>query len=418
MAHLTPTLYPDAFKKGFNARFILFMGKRLANGTHPIMLQVTQAGVSNRYGVGIACTEEQWDGHAMRIKPRVKDASERNRILNGIAVEVVTILKRLEVNGTLNLEVFRAQYRNPKATTNVLDYMAELVAKIEGDGKQGNANAYRNAARVLARFTNGKALLFAELTPSKLEKFERNLRERNCVDSTISVYMRTLRAVAGRAMKAGLLHSDAYPFETKLRPGYTMANLKGSSRPRALSEANMDKLKAFPFDEAPHLAQSVRLFIFSYYARGMSFTDIARLKRADIYDGRIHYERQKTGEEVRSIPLRGMLAEVFTALEVQGGEYALPILGPVHVTEKQRVLRIQKCQKRMNSDLKEAAALVGIPIKLTSYMARHTYATTLKRKGVDVAVVSELMGHKNVNTTRAYQARFGSDELDATDALL
>jgi integrase len=150
----------------------------------------------------------------------------------------------------------------------------------------------------------------------------------------------------------------------------------------------------------------------------MSFTDIARLKHSDIYDGRIHYERQKTGEEVRSIPLSDALAGLLTALEVQGGEYVLPILGPEHVTEKQKVLRIQKCLKRMNREMKEAAALVGIHTKLTSYVARHTYATTLKRKGTSDTLISEALGHASTNTTRAYLARFGSDVLDATDALL
>ena len=418
MAHLTPTIYPDAKEKGFNARFILYMGKRLANGTHPVLLQVTKAGRSERYGLGVSCTEEQWDGHAMRVKARAVGAADANRVLNNVAVKVEGILKRLEVFGALTLEAFRKQYRNPNATTDVLAYIAEVVAELEGAGKQGNANTYSNTKRVLALFTNGKALPFAELTPAKLDKLEAYLRGRGCADPSISVYMRTLRAVVGRAMKAGLLHPDAYPFETKLRPGYTMANLKGTSRPRALSEADMDKLKAFPFDEAPHLAQSVRLFIFSYYARGMNFADIARLKRSDIYNGRIHYDRQKTGGEVRSIPLSDALAGLLTALEVQGGEYVLPILGPEHVTEKQKVLRIQKCLKRMNREMKEAAALVGVHTKLTSYVARHTYATTLKRKGTSDTLISEALGHASTNTTRAYLARFGSDVLDATDTLL
>jgi integrase len=140
--------------------------------------------------------------------------------------------------------------------------------------------------------------------------------------------------------------------------------------------------------------------------------------RSDIYNGRIHYDRQKTGGEVRSIPVSDALAELLEALEVEGGSYVLPILGPEHVTEKQKVLRIQKCLKRMNREMKEAAALVGITTKLTSYVARHTYATTLKRKGIPVERISEALGHGSTSTTRTYLDRFSSDVLDATDALL
>jgi integrase len=418
MAHLTPTLYADAFKKGFNARFILFMGKRLADGRHPVMLQITKGGVSQRFSLGIACTEDQWDGHAMRLKRSVKGASEDNRVLDGIATKVVDILKRLEVHGTLTLDAFKGQYRSPKATSDMLGYVAQLVAEMESVGQQGNANTYKNMARVVNRYTGGKPLPFAELTPSNLDKLERHLRGRGCGNTSISVYMRTLKAVISKAMKAGLMHPDQYPFETKLRPGYTMAHLKSTSRPRALGEADMEKLKRFPFHEAPQLAQSVRLFIFSYYARGMSFADIAHLKRSDVYQGRIHYHRKKTGGEVRSIPVSEVLAEVMDAYRDHDGPYVFPILGAEHNTAKQQTTRIAKCLKRMNRDMKKAAELLGIETKLTSYVARHTYATTLKRKGTSDQLISEALGHKNTNTTRIYLARFGSEVLDATDTML
>jgi len=410
-------LHPKAKAAGFSARFVCLTGQPVKGG-NSIRLALGQHRKVKRYATGEACPLKDWDADTGRVKPRAKHAAAVNRVLGALEAEVGAIVDALVVNGTLTFEAFESRYRNPKASGDVLAYMEELAADMESKGKQGNANTYRNAARVVKRFTDEKPLPFADLTPSKLEKLESNLREWGCADASISVYMRTLRAVVSRAIKTGLMHPDAYPFETKLRAGYDMGHLKGTSRPRALAEADMDKLKRFPFDEAPHLAQSVRLFIFSYYARGMNFADIARLKRSDIYNGRIHYDRQKTGGEVRSIPVSDALAGLLTALEVQGGEYVLPIFGPEHVTEKQKVLRIQKCLKRMNREMKEAAALVGITTKLTSYVARHTYATTLKRKGIPVELISEALGHGSTSTTRTYLDRFSSDVLDATDALL
>jgi site-specific recombinase XerD len=149
----------------------------------------------------------------------------------------------------------------------------------------------------------------------------------------------------------------------------------------------------------------------------MGLTGLARLNRADSCEGRIHYRRQKT-DDAFSIPVSDTLAEILATFDGHGSPYLFPILDELHATEKQQWDRIQRSLRNFNKDLKEIAEVVGITVPLTSYVARHTFATTLKRKGVDVTIISELMGHESVNTTRAYLARFGSEVLDATDALL
>jgi site-specific recombinase XerD len=112
------------------------------------------------------------------------------------------------------------------------------------------------------------------------------------------------------------------------------------------------------------------------------------------------------------------LADILDAFDCTDSPYLFPILSDRHATEKQQWDRIQKCLRKYNKDLKEVATAMGIQVPLTSYVARHTFATTLKRKGVDLAVISESMGHESVNTTRAYLKRFGSEVLDAADLLL
>lgn len=179
----------------------------------------------------------------------------------------------------------------------------------------------------------------------------------------------------------------------------------------------MDKLKRFPLEEHPELADSLRLFLFSYYARGMNFVDMAQLKRSNVYDGRIVYRRRKTNDPF-SIPVSDALATIMAAFDRVDSPYLFPILNETHATPRQQWDRMQKCLVKLNSDLKQVALVAGISVPLTSYVARHTFATTLKRKGVDVAVISESMGHESVNTTRAYLKRFGSEVLDAADQLL
>ncbi|MBS1580815.1 MAG: site-specific integrase [Bacteroidetes bacterium] len=417
MAGASINLNPKAKAHGFSARFVCLTGKDVKGGKHPIRLQLIHNLKVKRFSTGEACAIDHWDAEAGRMKPRAVGAAQINGVLNALEAQVVGIVDALVVHRSLTLDGFEARYRRPKASEDVLAFMDEVVDEMERAGKVGNAATYRNTARILRRFTGRKPLPFVDLTPAKLEKLEYQLRSEGCTGGGISVYMRTLRAVVGKAMKAGLMHRDQYPFETGTQAGYSLTDLKSERNPRALTEENMDKLKRFPFADHPHLEQAVRLFLFSYYARGMNFADIARLKRSDVYDGRIFYRRSKTKEPF-AIPVSAPLAEILANFDSSDPTYLFPILTGDHATEKQQWYRIQKCLKRMNLELKEAGDIVGITVPLTSYVARHTFATTLKRKGVDVAVISESMGHESINTTRAYLKRFGSEVLDAADTLL
>jgi integrase/recombinase XerD len=192
---------------------------------------------------------------------------------------------------------------------------------------------------------------------------------------------------------------------------------------RPISDVDMDKVKRFPFDEYPHLADTVRVFLFSYYSGGMNFADIARLKPTDMTkDGRIVYKRQKTKRKGRDAELSFKVSEpvaaILDAFNGNGGPYLFPFLGPEHVTDKQRKTRIDKCLKRVNRELKEVAEVLGLDANLTTYVARHTFATTLNWKDVSVEVISQRMGHKSIATTRAYLKRLPNKVLDTVDELL
>lgn len=415
-------LNDDAKAQGFSARFICFAGKNLPGDRHPIMLQVIHNRKVVRYGTKTACTLEQWDSDTARMKPRTKGGAEVNPVLYAMEEKVKKIVNALVVQRSLSLDNFKGRFKNPKSSGQVLAFMEELVADMESKNKAGNAATYRNTARVLRRFTKGRDLPFADLTASTLEAFDQHLRDAGCTGGGISVYMRTLRAVVGKATKKKYMHPDQYPFETKLGSGYAIAQLNSENNPRPLSGTDMDKMKAFPVDEHPHLADAVRLFLFSYYSGGMNFADIARLRPSDMKDGRIVYKRQKTKRKGRdaelSFKVGGEVAAIIEAYAGHGGQYLFPILGPGHVTEKQKKGRIDKCLKETNRRLKEVASILGIENNLTTYVARHTFATTLNWKDVPVEVISQRMGHKTTATTQRYLKRLPNKVLDEVDQLL
>jgi integrase len=410
-------LNPKARAQGFSARFVCLHHVEGKSGTHPIRLQLIHGRKVKRYTTQQACTQDQWDEDAGRVKARVKGAAAINGVLSAIEASVAEIVDSLVVTEALSLESFDARYSSPKAAADVLAYLQHMEDRLREEGRIGYAIMHRNAASALRRFSNGKAVRFADLTATKLEALEAYLKREGCSGGGIATYMRVLKVAVNRAIKEGIMHRDQYPFETAQTRGYSMKRLKSKANPRALTEEDMAKLKRFPLEDHPHLAESVRLFLFSYYARGMNFADLAHLKRSDLYNGRIHYRRRKTSDPF-SIPVSQPLAEILAAFDQHSGPYLFPVLSDRHSTEKQQWDRIQKCLRKFNSDLKEVASALGIQVPLTSYVARHTFATTLKRKGVDLAVISESMGHESVNTTRAYLKRFGSEVLDAADQLL
>lgn len=410
MAGASINLHPKAKAQGFSARFVCLSGKTVKGDRHPVRLQLIHNLKVKRFSTGEACSLKEWDADAGRMKPRAKDAATVNRTLNALEAEVVSIVDALVVHNALSLEAFEGRYRNPKASGNVLAFMEGMATKYAKEGRIGYAGTFRTAAAALGRLTEGKPIRFADLTASKLEALERMLKEEGNTGGGIAAYMRTIRVAINTAIKEGHMGADQYPFETSTHAGYSMKRLKSNAKRRALDANDMDKLKRFPFDEAPHLAESVRYFLFSYYADGMNFQDMARLKRDNIQGGRIFYTRQKTGRPI-NIPVDEVLSGILAAFE-HDGPYLFPILGPEHVTEMQQWNRIRKCLKRVNADLKEAAKLVGIHTNLTTYVARHTAFTTYYRNGVALEHISELARHSSPAVTQLYLRELGCDVLD------
>jgi len=422
MAGAKIEIHDKAKTQGFSARFVCMSSKVLSDGTHPIRLQLIHNLKVKRFGIDVSCSKKEWDADNGRVKPRSKNAAEMNRRLNATAVEVGDIVDSLVVHGWLSIEGFTKNFGKPRSKGDVFAAMEAKATELEKSNRVGYASTYRSTVLALKRFTKRDALQFAELTPSKLEAFDKHLRDNGCSGGGISVYMRTLRTAVRAAIKNKEMHKDLYPFETGTNLGYSLKGLAAGNAPRALAAIDMEKLKRFPFEDAPHLADSVRYFLFSYYARGMNFTDMARLKHENIQAGRITYVREKTkhknDNKKLDMVITPELATLLKAFDGEGTTHLFPILNERHVTEKQRWTRIKKCLKKTNADLKKAAELIGIETTLTTYVARHTYATTLKRNGVDISKISESLGHETVLTTARYLEGFPSEVLDEANAVL
>ena len=229
--------------------------------------------------------------------------------------------------------------------------------------------------------------------------------------------MRAFKTLVNNAKKENLVKENYNPFKE-----FSFQKYRGiKTKKRAITKAQIQLI----MDYVPLLnsvLNSKNYFLISYFCRGINFTDIAFLKWSNIYENRLEYTRRKTGESFSVLILEpaAKIIEHYKSTNYFGmGSYIFPILNDFHKTPQQIDYRIEKIIKQTNKDLKTIAEAVGIKEKLTTYVARHSFATNMKRSGVSISLISESLGHDSEKTTRIYLDSFENVILDeASKSLL
>lgn len=169
-----------------------------------------------------------------------------------------------------------------------------------------------------------------------------------------------------------------------------------------------------PIGKRQYIQLSKDIFMFSYLCGGINFTDIANLTKANIIEGkRLHYIRQKTGKLIK-IGLSEEAMKIIERYATESKGYLFPILNAnLHKTPLQKQNRIHKILGKVNINLKLIAAQLGVEGNLTTYVARHSFASVLKKSGVNIALISEALGHSDIATTQIYLDSFDNEQIDA-----
>lgn len=401
------------------ARIVLFNGKILKDGTSPILLQITHNRRTFRMSIDYRVEKKFWDSNRSQFKRTLKNYQKKNAILRNLLSKSEDVFDEIrKQDKAFSPELFKELFLGNKKQIDVATFIKEIIDNLKDRGKINTANAYQILLnRLLAFYGKRTTLLFSDVDLRLLNKLETFLMKNGCSGGGVSHYMRTLRAAYNKAIDEGFAEEKYYPFSTsRKRKGYVISKLKSTASPRALSLSDMEKYKSFSVDDHLMLKDSYLLFLFSYYSRGMNFVDMAYLKKSDIVNDRLRYFRQKTGGKF-NIPISENLRKILDEFSDVDTEYVFPILSELHKLPAQKKNRIKKCLKKMNGDLKEIGVLLKLEIKLTSYVARHTYATTLKRKKANIGFISQAMGHADIQTTQAYLENFENDEIDKLDEL-
>lgn len=396
---------------------IVLRKKGLSDGTYPICLRITKDRKTKYFNTIYKSSEREWDAASGCFNKNNSNYMQNNRLLLKIKARALKVYADLDFEMEyFNLEDFSQRFRidsNP-ASDYVFPFWEEIVSEMKLAGRMGNATMYAETMKSIKQFCEFKKIRFQDITNAFLNKYEAWLRSRGGTDGGISIKQRTLRALYNKAIERNVIKDINHPFKT-----YKISKLKGRGIKKALHMDQVDKIIHFNLRKYPHLSDARNYFVFSFYTRGMNYTDMMVLKWKDIDSTSISYIRNKTkGRFVITIlpPVRDILN--YYEEYALPTEYVFPIILKDGLTPAQIDNRKKKTLAKYNRDLKEIAKICGINKSLSSYVARHSFANCLKQKGVATDIIGESLGHKDLNTTQVYLKELGSSVLDEAAELL
>ena len=380
------------------------------NNTSPLCIQFLHDGRKKTIGLGISLTREYWNAEAQKV---TDDCPDRDNIQFQITAKIKEYNKKIQRLEALDIPVNFDTLFDAKPARSVRitieDGFKTEIERLESLGKINSATKHKYALQVLDDYKPTTMALEA-IDLDYLKGLELYLRQRGNKDNSIATRFAIFKAIYNKAVKVAVKQN---PFTL-----FQVGSLWVKTRKRAIDKDDIQRLIDLEIAEG-HTTEYRRLakdlFLFSYFTAGMNFGDIARLRYKDIVKGRVNYSRHKT-QKLLSFQLVPMALQILEKYGTagHGEDYIFPILNRhEHTTPQQIFNRLHKVLRKVNRELKVLGEMIGLEMPLTTYVARHTYATVLKRSGVSVALISESLGHSDLSTTQIYLDSFENSQIDA-----
>lgn len=285
-------------------------------------------------------------------------------------------------------------------------FARNLVEQLKERGKLRTSETYASSVNSFMRFREGKDIALRRIDSDLMMAYENYLETNNVCLNSISFYMRNLRAIYNRAVEKGLT-IQRFPFK------YVYTGIDKTAK-RAVPLKIIRRIRSLDLSRFPELEYARDLFMFSFYTRGMSFVDMAFLKKKDLQNGILSYRRHKTNQQL-FIKWEEPMQEVVDKYATIHTPYLLPIIKECGKDARRQYLTEVH---RVNRGLRKIGQEIGLDIPLTTYVARHGWASIAKSKNVPLAVISEAMGHDSECTTRIYLASLDTAVVDRANRLI
>lgn len=374
-----------------------------------LYFQVIHERVVKQIGTSYRIYEAEWDEHRSdivmqslispnRLKTiksvREKIAWEKNR-LNKIIEQFKNKGRCFSVD-----EIIREYNAQSSNKTTVFEYIKIQIEKLKSTGKERTSETYKQMLLSFMKFRNGEDLFFDIIDEALICQYESHMRIFGLCRNTTSFYLRVFRSVYNRAVDDGLTE-QSNPFKRV----YTGVD---KTSKRAISLKEIKKIKDLDLSSTPTLDFARDMFLFSFYMRGMSFIDIAYLKKKNLSNGFVVYNRRKTGQQL-VVKWEKQMEAIANKHLNSNNPFLFPIITKEDGTERKQYLNKMLL---INRYLKTIAELAKISTPLTMYVARHSWASIAQSKNVPMQAISLGMGHDNEETTRIYLASIQTNVID------
>jgi len=386
---------------------VCYKSKTLKDGSHPLMVRVCKDGKKKYQSIGISILPSHWDFKRNEPNDRCPNKDEIKILIQQRLCDIQkTILsKRIDGKDYTATTIINSVTEQCKSAKSVGEYYLKYIDNLKIENRIRYAGMYEVSYNSFIKFAKHLDITFSEIDAAWLKRYEAWSKEQNLSVSTISTRLRHLRAVFNLAIMEHAIKTDCYPFHA-----YKVAKLNKETAKRALSKEDVYRVINYEGTGSLEIL-AIDLFTFSYLCAGINFIDMAKLTRSNIRDNQIVYNREKT-KKLIIIPLQQKALQLIEKYRDENSPYIFPILSPYHKTQVQIANRLHKVLAKINKYLKEIGENLNLPLPLTTYVARHSFATVLKRAGVSTSIISESLGHSSEKITQAYLDSFDKEQIN------
>lgn len=385
---------------------VCYKSKVLKNNESPLMIRVCKDRKRKYISIGLSINPIYWDFTKNAPKPQCPNKEDLTTL----------ITQKLHAYSEQIME-FKAMDRDYTASTLVEKVSKPSKLKTVGEVFLEQMQALRDAQRLsymltiqqtynsLMEFNKHLNIYFVDIDVPWLKRYETWLRKHGLSGNTIKGRFVDIRTMYNIAVDENLVKVEHYPFRK-----FKISKLQQETAKRAITKEDVTRIMEYKTKNK--LVQfAIDIFTFSYIMGGINFVDIASLTKENIMDNRLVYIRQKTKKLIQ-LPLQDKAIELIEKYHDDNNPHLFPILLAYHKTEQQRLNRVHKVIVNVNKRLKKIGKELELPITLTTYVARHSHATILKKAGVATSIISESLGHSSEKVTQIYLDSFGNEQMD------
>lgn len=351
-------------------------------------------------------SREEWDATNTSIiissadSQRTMYLSSINKSLKNQQAKLSTIISILDNKAsTYTAQDVVSMFFTPVTILGVGSFIRNLINELKKIGKESAAKRLDKILNSLLRYTDGNEVIWKDLTSTFILGYETFMIKRGLCRNSTSFYMRNLRSIVNRAIGQGI-EVPSHPFK------YVYMGVDKTVK-RAISLDTIRMIRDVDLNGNPELDFARNVFMFAFYTRGMSFIDIAFLKKSDLQNGVLTYSRRKTRQQLM-VKIEPETRKVIERLGKSKTSFLLPI-----ITEEKNIERqYESAYYRVNRNIRKVGEMLGLQTKLTLYVARHTWASIAHANNVALSTISKAMGHDSEKTTIIYLQTLDSSSVD------